>query len=74
MAKKYVEIDTKDCLSCSICVQACPISALSLIKVGKNGKYTNMFPELIPGKCIGCGICAKNCPMDCISMRSEDES
>ena len=74
MAKKIVEIDTKDCLSCSICVQACPVSALGLTKEGKNGKYSNMFPEVIREKCIGCGICEKNCPMSCISMRNCDES
>lgn len=70
MVKKTVVFDLQNCLSCSICVQACPVSALSLTKKGKSGKYSNLFPEVVAKKCLGCGICIKNCPMDCI--RSED--
>ena len=73
-ARKYVEFDLKNCLSCSICVQACPVSALSLSKAGKSGKYPNLFPELRAEACIGCGSCVKCCPMDCISLRTADES
>lgn len=72
-AKKSVVIDLKNCLSCSICVQACPVSALSLTREGKSGKYANLFPELAPGACIGCGACVKNCPMSCIRMEEADE-
>ena len=72
MAKKSVRIDLKDCLSCSICVQACPVSALSLTQEGKSGKYSNLFPELSPEDCLGCGICAKSCPMSCITMVDAD--
>ena len=74
MAAKSVRIDLKNCLSCSICVQACPVSALSLTQEGKSGKYSNLFPELAPGACIGCGSCVKCCPMDCISLVKTDES
>ena len=73
-AKKSVEFDLKNCLSCSICVQACPVSALSLTKAGKSGKYANLFPELSADVCIGCGVCVKSCPMDCITLRTADES
>lgn len=72
MAKKHVEIDTKECMSCSICIQACPVSALSLTREGKSGKYPNLFPELNLEKCIGCGICVKSCPMLCLTMKDSD--
>ena len=71
-AKKTIRIDLTNCLSCSICVQACPVSALSLTKPGKSGKYANLFPELDGEKCIGCGICAKNCPMDCLTVTADE--
>ena len=74
MAKKSVVFELKNCLSCSICVQACPVSALSLTLEGKSGKYSNLFPELSPGACIGCGSCVKGCPMDCITLVDLDES
>ena len=44
-----------DCVSCGICAQACPVSALGMMKEGKSGKYRNIFPELINNKCISCG-------------------
>lgn len=73
-ARKNVILELKNCLSCSICVQACPVSALSLTKAGKSGKYSNLFPELNPEVCIGCGLCAKSCPMDCICLEASNES
>lgn len=74
MAVKNVIIDLSNCLSCSICVQACPVSALSLTKAGKSGKYSNLFPELRPGACIGCGMCVRSCPMSCIRQGDASES
>lgn len=71
MNKKYPVFDYTDCMSCSICEQACPVSALTMTKPGKQGKFINVFPELVGDDCIGCGICAKNCPMDVITMQEE---
>lgn len=66
--KKTPEFRYENCVSCSICVQACPAGALDLTKKGKSGRYRNLFPELTKDKCISCGLCAKSCPMDCILM------
>lgn len=68
MSKKPV-FNMNECINCGICVQACPLSCLSLLLEGKQGKYRNVFPELISDKCIGCGLCATNCPMDVIEMQ-----
>lgn len=60
-----------DCISCRICVQSCPVSAIDLTHKGKSGKYRNLFPELVDyNGCIGCAGCVKCCPMDCINMAS----
>ena len=56
------------CLSCGICAQACPVSALAMKREGKSGKYRNLFPEPVGDKCIGCGSCARACPMDAVRM------
>ena len=66
--KKKPEFKYDNCVSCSICVQACPVGALDLTRPGKSFRYRNMFPQLVNDRCIGCGLCAKNCPMDCILM------
>lgn len=71
-ANKHVVFNLSKCLSCSICVQACPVSALELELMGKSGKYVNLFPQAVPDKCIGCGICVKNCPMSCLSLEENE--
>ena len=66
--KKEPVIDYLLCLSCGICAQACPVSALAMKREGKSGKYRNLFPELVGDKCIGCGSCARACPMAAVRM------
>ena len=69
MKRKMPFFYYKNCVSCGICAQACPVSSLSMTHEAKQGKYPNVFPELDAAKCIGCGQCAEICPMDVISMR-----
>ena len=71
--KKSPEFDYLNCVSCGICAQACPVSALGMKKEGKSGKYRNVFPELVNDKCIGCGTCARSCPMEAIEMKEVTE-
>ena len=66
--KKEPVFDYLLCLSCGLCAQACPVSALAMKREGKSGKYRNLFPELVGDKCIGCGSCARACPMDAVRM------
>ena len=63
--KKTPDFHYENCVSCSICVQACPVGALDLTRKGKSGRYRNLFPELVNDSC---GLCAKSCPMECITM------
>ena len=71
--KKRPVFDYLHCVSCGICAQACPVSALGMQKEGKSGKYRNIFPELVKTTCVGCGFCAKACPMDVIVMKEMEE-
>ena len=72
MKKMRPVFDYPDCVSCGICAQACPVSALAMRKEGKSGKYRNLFPELEEDGCIGCGLCAQACPMEVVLMEEED--
>jgi ferredoxin len=47
------EVDERKCIGCGICVEKCPIEAISLID-GKVHDDKN--------RCIGCGICVHHCP------------
>ncbi len=69
MNRKQPAFDYLLCVSCGICAQSCPVSALPMQKEGKSGKYRNLFPELNPERCIGCGQCARACPMNAIRLR-----
>lgn len=68
MSKKKPVFNMSECINCGICVQACPFSCLTMTLEGLQGKYKNVFPQLISEKCTGCGLCAKSCPMDSIEM------
>ena len=45
------------CLSCGLCVDICPKTAIQL-QCDKNGFY---YPVINQEKCIDCGLCSKNC-------------
>ena len=67
--KKHPVFDAGKCASCKICMQACPVSAISMTDIAKHGKYVNVFPVVAEQTCIGCSQCAAACPMNCIEMK-----
>lgn len=61
-ATNYLSIiDKEGCTGCGICVERCPVDAISL-----DG---NEKAERVESYCIGCGICARFCPTETISLR-----
>jgi Pyruvate/2-oxoacid:ferredoxin oxidoreductase delta subunit len=63
-------VQIKTCMSCTICLDACPVNCLSLSEA-KDKKNPHGFPYLKEEKaCIGCGFCALECPVEAISMVS----
>lgn len=62
-AKEENEIATiieKDCIGCTLCIQACPVDAI--LGAAKQ-MHTVMTDE-----CTGCELCLAPCPVDCIIM------
>jgi 2-oxoglutarate ferredoxin oxidoreductase subunit delta len=51
-------IDQERCMSCGLCIEACPEQAISM----------NDIVEIDSGKCTGCGSCIKVCPNEAISL------
>lgn len=58
------EVDFDRCTLCRVCVQACPVEALSL--AADNGAER---VQVLDGLCIGCGQCAYQCPEEAIVLK-----
>jgi len=54
-----IKVDGKDCDSCGICVQNCPMDALRM----KDGK-----PHMRYDECWYCGACVEDCPQQAIRL------
>ena len=58
------KIDESKCIGCGICVDKCPIEAVSLIDgIANNDKH----------KCIGCGVCVHHCPENARSLERTEQ-
>ena len=54
-----VKIDGEKCTGCGLCVDACPVEAISL----ENDKA-----KVDAEKCVDCGQCVEECPNEAISI------
>lgn len=53
------QMDEEKCVGCGICVEKCPIEAVSLV---------NGISHTDEHKCIGCGVCVHHCPEQARSL------
>ena len=57
-------IDEKECIGCTLCIQACPVDAIL-------GAAKQMH-TVIADECTGCELCLAPCPVECIHMQPID--
>ena len=53
-------VDAEKCVTCAVCVDACPVGAISM----------NEVAEVNDEKCTGCGRCVAECPQDALSLHA----
>ncbi len=58
--KLVAVIEEKDCIGCTLCLQACPVDAIL-------GAAKQMH-TVIRDECTGCKLCVPPCPVECIRM------
>jgi len=54
------KVDKECCVGCAVCVDACPVGAISMNE--DNVAVVNA------DECTECGVCVEECPSQCISM------
>ncbi|MBT8490981.1 MAG: 4Fe-4S binding protein [Deltaproteobacteria bacterium] len=66
--------DYKKCVSCTICIDACPVTCLGVSRVS-DPKDPHGHPYMENEKaCIGCGFCALECPVEAITMHVPEQT
>ncbi|WP_448873632.1 ATP-binding protein [Desulfobulbus propionicus] len=70
-ASVVAEVEEKQCIGCGLCVQACPIDALSLVPpTPETDPAPGSRPKARVGDfCLGCGVCALKCPTGALRLR-----
>lgn len=68
MAAQLFKVDPAGCTNCGLCLEVCPVEAISVVEVDGNS-VAAIDPEL----CTGCGLCKETCPVEAISEVSTSE-
>lgn len=57
-ASHVAKVDDSECISCEVCIERCPIEAISMDDIA----------VIDAEKCFGCGVCAVKCPTGAITL------
>jgi ferredoxin len=70
-----LKINPETCKACGLCVQRCPIQALTLedSPLAKN-KQSKASTLMNPEKCLGCGVCVHKCPTRSLILEPRAET
>jgi NADH-quinone oxidoreductase subunit F len=72
-----IDIDSRNCINCGICMDVCPVEALDMSRPQSPGVEAGPGQGPIPwlmerpiqvGECVGCSICIRECPVSVMTL------
>jgi len=69
-----VSTTPETCKACGLCVERCPMEALSLEDSPEASNKKGKVAVLDPEKCIGCGVCVYKCPTQSLILERKEET
>lgn len=73
--RSSMELDREKCISCNLCVLACPNKVISLTsEKNENNKKVLLSYHMDVGRCLFCGMCTEACPTNAITVTQEYEN
>ncbi|MCP4654514.1 MAG: 4Fe-4S dicluster domain-containing protein [bacterium] len=63
------EIRVEDCIGCGICVNTCPVEAMTLVSANDPRRPKKKLSKLNEDICLGCGLCVRTCPQQNIQLK-----
>lgn len=68
----FLNVDTKICTACTLCMQACPIQCIKIDVTKPPTRLLTKF-NIDIGLCMFCGLCTEACPTGAIHFTREFE-
>ncbi|MEW5912425.1 MAG: 4Fe-4S dicluster domain-containing protein [Thermodesulfobacteriota bacterium] len=69
-----VSVNPATCKACGLCVERCPMDALSLEPHEQVTNQKGLAPQLKADLCLGCGVCVHKCPTSSLVLRHRSET
>jgi electron transport complex protein RnfB len=68
-----VKINQTTCRACGLCVERCPVQALTLAKCAVAQNERGEAATLDVDRCLGCGVCVHKCPTQSLILERRQE-
>ncbi len=68
-----VKINQTTCKACGLCVERCPVQALTLADCALAGNERGEAATLDVDRCLGCGVCVHKCPTQSLILERREE-
>jgi len=69
-----VKINPATFKACGLCVERCPVQALTLDDFTPAGNNLGKAAALDAGRCLGCGVCVHKCPTRSLILERREET